>query len=241
MLKIYEEKIHSIIILSIVTLFIGHALLFSSQAMFVLIVVLQVFLLIYCEEMNSLLIVKILIGAILFSSFASFFIIFSPSTKFLDGEYVNIFGIKVFNDLIKSQSIVFYRVTVLTFVSFSSMRVIKFEKVIIFLMQNGYFSKRLGYPLILSINSVKKIRQEFNQIRINAKMRNLGVFAQWNIFIPLLVFAIRHGDRGAQSLITRGLNEDKLFYYRTEIDLKSKLVFILFFLLLFVCDIILLT
>lgn len=239
--NIYEEKIHSFIILAIVMFLLGHALITSTTFILVLVFCLQLFLLVYSKKIECKLILKIILGSFLFSSFTTFFILTAPSAKYVGSESISFLGLNIYKDLFYSQLLVFYRVAILSYVSFSTMKIINFEKVFIFLMQTGHLSKRLGYPLILSINSMAKIKEEFKKIRINAKLRGVGLLGQWNIFLPLLVYAIRHGDRGAQSLVTRGLSEDKVFYFHFDIDLRSRLIFYFVFLVLLVCDIFLLT
>ena len=93
-------------------------------------------------------------------------------------------------------------------------------------------SAKLGYPLLLAFNSVSLLRAEYQKIQINAKFRNISLVERWNTLFPLLVFAIRHADRGAMSLITRGLNENKSYYFEVKLMKRDLMVFIGFLILL---------
>jgi len=50
-----------------------------------------------------------------------------------------------------------------------------------------------------------------DRLRIIAKQRELDLKDRMAFFFPLLVFAIRHSQRGSLALVTRGLSEKKVF------------------------------
>lgn len=79
------------------------------------------------------------------------------------------------------------------------------------------------------------LKTEFDKIKINAKMRGFNFFQRINMLFPLLVYAIRHADRGAMSLITRGLSEDKAYFFESSLTLSDKILMLIFILLVFVC------
>jgi energy-coupling factor transporter transmembrane protein EcfT len=137
--------------------------------------------------------------------------------------------------LVVNQFKVFLQVGLVSSVSFLSMRLIKFEKLLIFLMQNKWIGAYLGYPILLALNSVKLLKSEFEKIKLNVKMRKLAPWQRINLIFPLLVFAIRHADRGALSLITRGLNEEKFYYFEVDLKVIDKIIILLFCLIVLVC------
>jgi energy-coupling factor transporter transmembrane protein EcfT len=88
-----------------------------------------------------------------------------------------------------------------------------------------------GYPLILAINSLQLLKREQERIAFNAKLRGLKWHQCYLVFFPLLVFAIRHSERGAMALVTRGLNPHKLFYNAWLPSKRDRAILISYFLL----------
>ncbi len=122
----------------------------------------------------------------------------------------------------------------ISLLSITSVTVIDYSKVILYLIVQKGLKPFYGYPLLLAMNSIVLFKKEFERIKINGRLRGLRGRDKVFIFFPLLVFAIRHSQRGALSLVTRGLNNKKSFYFSYEISAfdKTQLKLFLFFYLL---------
>jgi hypothetical protein len=81
------------------------------------------------------------------------------------------------------------------------------------------------------MNSIALFKDEFDRIKVNARLRDLPLKDRLSIFFPLLVFAIRHSQRGALSLVTRGLSDQKSFYFSYDISSLDKNIFKVFLLI----------
>lgn len=130
-----------------------------------------------------------------------------------------------------------FRLFFISLLSMSSAVVIDYSKVILHLTVSKRLKKKWAYPLLLAINSIALFKDEFDRIKINARLRELPMKDKLSPLFPLLVFAIRHSQRGAMSLVTRGLNEEKSFYFSYDVSLEDKRKlrqFWLFFLLLII-------
>lgn len=121
------------------------------------------------------------------------------------------------------------KVFLVSLLSMTSAVVIDYSKVLLYLMAQKKIKIFIGYPLLLAMNSIALFKDEHDRIKINAKQRELPFKDRLNIFFPLLVFAIRHSQRGALSLVSRGLNEEKNFYNNYEIRINDKINMIVFF------------
>jgi hypothetical protein len=110
------------------------------------------------------------------------------------------------------------RLFLVSFLSMSSGAVIDYTKVVLHLIVHKGLKLFWGYPILLAINSIALFKEEFERIRINARLRDLPWQDQFSLFFPLLVFAIRHSQRGALSLVTRGLNHQKSFYFSYDLS-----------------------
>ena len=85
--------------------------------------------------------------------------------------------------------------------------------IIAYALQRGQLSLTIAYASLVGLGSMLLLRAEMRRISLNAKLRGLSWrqrFLQW---LPLLVFALRHAQRGAMSLRARGLLQQKSFYY----------------------------
>ncbi len=112
--------------------------------------------------------------------------------------------------------------------SMSSTAAIDFSKVVLYLIVHMGLRLFWGYPMLLAINSLALLKEEFERIKINARFRNLPLKDKVFIFFPLLVFAIRHSQRGALSLVTRGLSHQKSFYFSYELSFRDKTILLVF-------------
>lgn len=108
------------------------------------------------------------------------------------------------------------KVWAMTWVALLSSKMVNVRDVISCLLQRGWLSMQIAYAMMVGIGSIDLMRDETRRISLNAKLRGLTWrqrFLQW---IPLLVFALRHAQRGAMSLRARGLNQNKSFYYNYQ-------------------------
>ena len=106
----------------------------------------------------------------------------------------------------------------------SSNLIINYTNIILFLVSKNKMQTSSAYPLLVAINSIGLIKEEFYKIQINARQRKFSVYKRINTLFPLMVFAIRHSQRGALSLVTRGLNETRSFYYQYDLDRMDKMI-----------------
>ena len=101
----------------------------------------------------------------------------------------------------------------LTWVALLSSRMTHAHDIIAYALQRGQLSLTIAYASLVGLGSMLLLRAEMRRISLNAKLRGLSWrqrFLQW---LPLLVFALRHAQRGAMSLRARGLLQHKSFYY----------------------------
>lgn len=108
---------------------------------------------------------------------------------------------------------------------------IDFDKIFNYLMATGKLKVNWGYPLLLAMNSLQMLKSEQERISFNAKLRQLRWHQRYFIFFPVLVFAIRHSERGAMSLVTRGLRADRIFYNVNYPTKRDRIILISYFLL----------
>lgn len=116
-------------------------------------------------------------------------------------------------------------------VSMFSVSSIEFDKIFVYLMASKKLRVTWGYSLLLATNSLQLLKQEQERIAFNAKLRNLKWHQRYLVFFPVLVFAIRHSERGAMALVTRGLNPEKLFYQVSYPTQRDRIVIISYLLL----------
>ncbi|MBC7430345.1 MAG: hypothetical protein H7336_17155 [Bacteriovorax sp.] len=116
----------------------------------------------------------------------------------------------------------FIRLFLLSLVSMSSTYAISYTKVILHLIIHKGLKVFMGYPLLIALNSILLFKEEFNRIRLSARFRGLGWWDRVFILFPLLVFAIRHSQRGSLSLVTRGLNPNKSFYFGYDLSASDR-------------------
>ncbi|MGZ3788497.1 MAG: hypothetical protein ACXVLQ_08250 [Bacteriovorax sp.] len=120
------------------------------------------------------------------------------------------------------------RIFLVSLLSMSSGLVIDYTKIVLHLIVHKGLRLFWGYPLLLALNSIALFKEEYERIKINARLRDLPLKDRLFIFFPLLVFAIRHSQRGALSLVTRGLNKEKSFYFSYDVSSSDKKKLIMF-------------
>ena len=177
---------------------------------------------------------RLLFIAFFFSSMFLFLNLLYPGPKLLVGEQIKIGSVVVYKAALLNGLIVFSRLFMLSLVSMCSTYAINYTKVILYLIIHKGLTVSAGYPLLIALNSILLFQEEFGRIRLSARFRGLGMWDRLFVLFPLLVFAIRHSQRGALSLVTRGLNPNKSFYFSYEIVPSDRLWAQMFF-LTFIC------
>lgn len=169
---------------------------------------------------------RILFKLSLFSAFfASLFLLLNllyPGEKLRVGEQLYFFSTPVYKAALMNGLLNFSRLFLLTLVSMSSTYAITYTKVILYLIIHKGLKVIMGYPLLIALNSILLFKDEFERIRLSAKFRGLGWWDRLFVIFPLLVFAIRHSQRGSLSLVTRGLNPNKSFYFGYELTAHDR-------------------
>lgn len=154
-----------------------------------------------------------------FFSFGLFLLnILYPSKDLMTGEIYQLSRLVIYQASLLKASSSMIRLFLVSLLSMSSGVVINYTKVVLHLIVHKGLKLFWGYPILLAMNSIALFKEEFERIRINAKLRDLPWQDQLSLFFPLLVFAIRHSQRGALSLVTRGLNHQKSFYFSYDLS-----------------------
>lgn len=182
---------------------------------------------------NSVLL-RLMAYAMFFSSMFLLLNILYPSEKLKTGEFVSLGKFVFYQASLVNGLINFSRLFMLSLVSMSSTYAIVYTKVILYLIIHKGLKVVIGYPLLIALNSILLFKEEFDRIRLSTKLRNLGWWDRLFILFPLLIFAIRHSQRGSLSLVTRGLNPNKSFYFGYDIR-PSDLKYLRSFLFMFMC------
>ncbi len=233
-LNSFEENIHSNVFFLVSLLFACFVFTTSNYYCFLVLYLFSLILaLIQGVSIDRILVT--MFTSFVFSFFCAYFILFFPNEKYAQSEMIRFFEKDFPKELALNQFRVFIQVGLVSNISFLYMRIIKFEKVMIYLMKKKWISAHLGYPILLALNSIEMLKTEYEKININAKMRGFNLLQKINMLFPLLVYAIRHADRGAMSLITRGLNEEKAYYFDVSLALIDKILMLIFIILVFVC------
>jgi energy-coupling factor transporter transmembrane protein EcfT len=157
-----------------------------------------------------------------------------PGEKLKVGEQLSLGNFTFYKAALQNGLINFARLFMLSLVSMSSTYAIIYTKVILYLIIHKGLKVVMGYPLLIALNSILLFKEEFDRIRLSAKFRGLGWWDRLFVLFPLLVFAIRHSQRGSLSLVTRGLNPNKSFYFGYEIVPNDRKWLRLFF-MMFIC------
>jgi hypothetical protein len=166
---------------------------------------------------------RLFIYAFIFSFGLFFLNVLYPAKELQTGEVYQISRFVIYQASVTKALSGMIRLFLASFLSMSSGAVIDYTKVVLHLIVHKGLKLFWGYPILLAMNSIALFKEEFERIRINAKLRELPWQDQLSLFFPLLVFAIRHSQRGALSLVTRGLNHQKSFYFSYDLSELDKL------------------
>jgi len=232
-----DEYLHSWFLLSM-TFYSLLFLLINPYKSLNIILLLIVFYFYFKNGLNLKYFLKICFYAMFFCLIIFLLSCFHPASDLIQGSSTLIFGRLFYSKSIEHALKTSFKLFFVTLVSMSSGIVIDYSKVILYLMVNKRLKLLWGYPILLSINSISLFKEEFERIKINAKMRSLPILDRLNILFSLLVFAIRHSQRGALSLVTRGLDESKSFYFSYNTSCVDKMRFRIFLILYFILVII---
>lgn len=170
-------------------------------------------------------------------SFAFIFLLLNvlyPAEKLKTGQFLYIGQFSFYEGALLNGLKNFSKLFLLSLVSMSSISAIIYTKVILFLIIHKGLKVFMGYPLLIALNSILLFKEEFDRIRLSARFRGLGWWDRVFTLFPLLVFAIRHSQRGSLSLVTRGLNPNKSFYFGYDLVTSDRRM-IRYFFLGFIC------
>ncbi len=106
---------------------------------------------------------------------------------------------------------------------------VKYERLVISMMQNVKLPVIIGYPLIAAFNAFFHLKIEFERIVMITKMRKGKKINPFLLLFPLLVSTIRYANQIGLSLESRGLNKNKSFYNNYKISRIDFFLLTLFF------------
>ncbi len=176
---------------------------------------------------------KLFLYSFLFSFGIFFLNILYPAQELKTGLIYTVMHMHFYEASLQSAFPLMIRLFFVSLLSMSSAAVINYTKVILYLIVHKGLKLFWGYPILLALNSIALFKEEYDRIKINARLRDLPFKDQFMLFFPLLVFAIRHSQRGALSLVTRGLNQQKTFYFTYGLSFDDKKRLFLFRLIYF--------
>ena len=169
-------------------------------------------------------------------SFALIFLFLNllyPGEKLQTGDIIVIGQVSFYKAALINGLKNFSRLFLLSLVSMSSTYALAYTKVILYLIIHKGLKVFMGYPLLIALNSILLFKEEFDRIRMSARFRGLGWSERLFTLFPLLVFAIRHSQRGSLSLVTRGLNPNKSFYFGYDLGAQDRKILRYFMLCFF--------
>ena len=231
-----QEFLHSWYLLLIVVLVIFF-LFFNNSLIFNLPMIGITLFLFAKNNLRLNLFFKIFSHALFFSMTIFIFSTMNPSADLQKGKVFYFLGKKYYEMSLNQGMSTSLKIFCLSLISMCSASVIDYTKVILYLIVNQGLKLIWGYPILLAINSVLLFKNELERIKINARFRELPFNDRVAVFFPLLVFAIRHSERGAMSLASRGLSDSKTFFSAYETNLRDRLIFTSFLLIYFVLTI----
>jgi len=149
------------------------------------------------------------------------------------GPFVTIAGFQIQLSVIKQAFYYFLRLFLLSLISLSCGKILDLNQLVLYLMQVHHLSVKIGYSLIISLNSIGQLKKEFTRIMINLKLKGIPFRKRIYFMVPLIVFAFRYSERASLSLVTRGVNAEKTFFYHYQLEAKDRKILIVFFIIYF--------
>jgi energy-coupling factor transporter transmembrane protein EcfT len=156
-----------------------------------------------------------------------FFLKIAPKVLFFAFIYFVLLVVFSNSGSTKTAGFVAFRIFATALISICSMQVISHEVCLLFLCQKRLVSNRLVYPLLFALSSVSLLKKQFDLIRINSKLRRIKGWVWPHLLFQFIVFAIRFSEKGALSLTTRHLSNEKDFYYDFSLRPRDFIVLIL--------------
>ncbi len=99
----------------------------------------------------------------------------------------------------------------MSIISLTYVTSIKYNKLVLSLMQNFKMHTNIGYSLLAAFNAFYHLKSEFYRIKLINKFRSGKNVNSIKMLFPLLVSAGRYSSQAGLSLASRGLNKDKTF------------------------------
>ena len=93
------------------------------------------------------------------------------------------------------------------------MKVFNYSELLIYWMGKEWLNSKMGYAILMSLNSIKSLQHFWKETKLNLKMRGLEKKPWRQKLFPILVFAFRKSERGAMALRARGLKSKKKYYF----------------------------
>lgn len=224
-----KEMVHSLVTLILLICALLFILISKKYFQIVGIWVVTIFYFNYLK-INMGKMAKYLIFAMMFSFTYFLLNLLFPRDYGASDEFIHFLTFKISSIQLMKAAFITFKIIALSHLSMSSNLVINYTNVIMYLISKGKITNDSGYPLLVAINSIGLIKEEFYKIQINARQRQFSIYKRINTLFPLMVFAIRHSQRGALSLVTRGLSETRSFYYQYDLDRMDKIILGLCFL-----------
>lgn len=156
--------------------------------------------------------IVILILTLFFSLSVFILFLFFPDKRFYTGEVQQFFALKFYYGVIENALKNWLRLWSISLCSLVTSSVLNSEELIFYWMQEKGMPKKLGYSMLMAINSIKSFKEEWLKISRNLKMRKLNNLNFVARLFPIMVHSFRVSLRGAMSLRSRGLVEHKVFY-----------------------------
>lgn len=100
----------------------------------------------------------------------------------------------------------FIRVSAMTWVALISAQMLNLRDVVNHMLQTRRLNINIAYALQLGLGSIELMRSEVRRIILSARLRGLSWRDKSLLWVPIMVFALRHATRGAMSLRARGLS-----------------------------------
>lgn len=110
-------------------------------------------------------------------------------------------------------------ILLMTMLSLMGATIFNFPRLISFFMINKIITPTLGHTLIIAYNALIPLQHQWMNLQFMARLRGMRGFKRIWLIFPLFVFSVRHAERGSLSLVARGINNNKRFYFRNEYKL----------------------
>lgn len=170
--------------------------------------------------------VKIIFLTFIFSYSVFLLFLFFPGNEYKAGGNITVLGFTFFKRALEHALFNWFRLWAISLFSLSSAKVLDGEELILYWMQKNFISKRLGYSLLMGLNSIAGFIVEWKLISLNLKLRGIKTNNPFKRIFPLLVYAFRTSFRGAMALRARGLLETKTFYQKTMPTKRDLTIFL---------------